>query len=109
MSLERKSLITAMCIGQIGNLLPHVVVPAIMSQHLIPLWGLSSAEAGLMASAYAFGYMASVPILASLTDRIDARTILFTGSACSALATIAFGIFAQVLVSAMLLWCLAGI
>ena len=28
-----------MCLGQVGNLLPHVVVPAIMAQHLMPLWG----------------------------------------------------------------------
>ncbi|MBN8919206.1 MAG: MFS transporter, partial [Rhizobiales bacterium] len=64
-----------MCLGQVGNLLPHVVVPAIMAQHLIPLWGLSGTEAGLMASAYSFGYMAAVPFLTTLTDRIDARRI----------------------------------
>ncbi len=75
-----------------------------MAQHLIPLWGLSSAEAGLMASAYAFGYMLSVPLLATLTDRIDARKILLVGSVVSALATLAFGLFAQGLLSAMAIW-----
>jgi hypothetical protein len=30
-----------MCLGQIGNLLPHVAVPAVMAQHLIPLWQLT--------------------------------------------------------------------
>ena len=38
--LQGRALVIAMCIGQIGNLLPHVVVPAIMAQHLIPLWKL---------------------------------------------------------------------
>jgi hypothetical protein len=42
-----------MCVGQVGNLLPHVVVPAVVAQHLIPLWNLSASEAGLMASAFA--------------------------------------------------------
>ena len=28
--------------GRSGNLLPHVVVPAVMAQHLMPLWGLSA-------------------------------------------------------------------
>ncbi len=84
-----------MCIGQIGNLLPHVVVPAIMAQHLIPLWRLSATQAGLMASAYAVGYMLSVPVLTALTDRFDARRILFAGSLVSGLATIAFGLFAD--------------
>jgi predicted MFS family arabinose efflux permease len=102
-------LTTAMCLGQVGNLLPHVVVPAIMAQYLMPIWGLSAAEAGLMASAYALGYMLAVPVLTTLTDRIDARIILAIGSAVSGLATIAFGLLAEGLLSASLLWGLAGI
>jgi transposase InsO family protein len=50
-----------MCIGQLGNLLPHVTVPAIMAQSLMPLWGLSATEAGAMASAFAVGYMLAPP------------------------------------------------
>jgi predicted MFS family arabinose efflux permease len=98
-----------MCVGQLGNLLPHVTVPAIMAQSLMPRWGLSAAEAGAMASALAFGYMVTVPVLTTLTDRIDARLILAAGSALSGLATIAFGIFAEDLWSATLIWGIAGI
>jgi predicted MFS family arabinose efflux permease len=104
-----RPLVIAMCIGQVGNLLPHVVVPAVMAQHLMPEWGLSAAEAGLMASSFAIGYMLAVPALTTLTDRIDARSVLFVGSAASGLATLAFGLFAQGLVSASLIWGLAGI
>jgi predicted MFS family arabinose efflux permease len=107
--LSGRSLIVAMCIGQVGNLLPHVVVPAIMAQHLMPLWKLSGSEAGLMASGYAFGYMLAVPVLTTLTDRIDGRLVLLCGSLLSALATIAFGLFADGLASATVLWALAGI
>ena len=83
-----------MCLGQVGNLLPHVVVPAIMAQHLMPLWGLSATQAGLMASAYTFGYMVAVPILTTLTDRLDAA------SSCPRLGGTrardhAFGLFAD--------------
>jgi predicted MFS family arabinose efflux permease len=102
-------LTSAMCLGQVGNLLPHVVVPAIMAQHLIPLWNLSATEAGLMAGAYAFGYMLAVPLLTALTDRIDARLILLAGSAASGLATVAFGLLADGLASATSIWALAGI
>jgi predicted MFS family arabinose efflux permease len=109
MQLTGRSLVAAMCAGQVGNLLPHVVVPAIMAEHLIPLWGLSGAQAGLMAGAYAFGYMLAVPLLTTLTDRIDARYVLLVGSAVSGLATAAFGLFAQGLWSAIALWALAGI
>ena len=109
MRLTGGSLVAAMCIGQIGNLLPHVAVPAVMAQHLMPLWQLSAAEAGLMASSFAFGYTAAVPVLTALTDRVDARRVLVAGSALSGLATLGFGFFADGLASAMLWWTLAGI
>ena len=95
MRLTDRSLVVAMCLGQLGNLLPHVAVPAIMPQHLMPLWSLSGAQAGLMASAFAFGYMLAVPLLTTLTDRIDARSILLIGSAATAVATLAFGLLAD--------------
>ena len=98
-----------MCLGQVGNLLPHVAVPAVMPQHLMPLWSLGGSQAGMMASAFAFGYMLAVPVLTTLTDRIDARSILLVGSAVTALATLAFGQFADGLWSATAIWGLAGI
>jgi MFS family permease len=107
--LKGRSVVVAMCIGQVGNLLPHVVVPAVMAQHLIPLWRLTASEAGLMASSFAIGYMLAVPILTTLTDRRDARIILLVGSALSALATLSFGLLANGLLSASLIWGLAGI
>lgn len=109
MSLSGRTLVTVMCVGQVGNLLPHVVVPAVMAQHLIPQWSLSASEAGLMASSFALGYMLAVPLLTALTDRIDARSILLVGSAVSGLATFAFGFLADGLWSASAIWAIAGI
>lgn len=109
MKFHGKALVAAMCIGQIGNLLPHVAVPAVMAQHLMPQWRLSATEAGMMASSFAFGYMVAVPVLTTLTDRIDARRILIVGSALSGLATLGFGFFAHDLLSAIFWWTLAGI
>jgi MFS family permease len=109
MGLSGRPLVVAMCIGQVGNLLPHVAVPAVMAQHLMPQWDLSGSEAGAMASAFSFGYMLAVPLLATATDRLDARGVLLAGSLLSGLATIAFGVFARGLWSAIPLWGLAGI
>lgn len=106
--LRGPGLVAAMCLGQVGNLVPHVVLQAIMARHLMPAWGLSATEAGLMASAYALGYMLAVPVLVTLTDRIDARVILIAGSALSGAFTIALGLFAVGPVSATLFWGLAG-
>ena len=47
-ALTGRALVAAMCLGLVGSLLPHVVVPAIMAQHLMPLWDLSAAEPRLL-------------------------------------------------------------
>lgn len=106
--MHGRALVAAMSAAQVGALLPHVTLPAVMPGHLIPLWGLSNSDAGLMSAAYALGYMFAVPALTLLTDRIDARRILAAGAAATALATLAFAAFAQGLWSAALLWGLAG-
>ena len=107
--MNARALVALMSAAQLGSLLPHVVVPAVMPAFLIPEWSLSYAEGGLMAASYAAGYMLAVPVLTTLTDRVDARWILFWGSLVSGLATILFGLLAQGLASAVLLWGLAGI
>src|SRR6266481_485309 len=108
-SLEGRSVIVAMCVGQLGSLLPHVVVPSILAAFLIPEWHLTGAQAGLLAGSGAAGYMLTVPVLATLTDRIDARKILIAGSALSALGTFLFGMFATGLWSGALFNAVAGI
>jgi predicted MFS family arabinose efflux permease len=108
-TLEGRSVIVAMCVGQLGSLLPHVVVPSILPAFLIPEWHLTGAQAGLLAGSGAAGYMLTVPVLATLTDRIDARKILIAGSAISALGTLLFGIFASGLWSGALFNAIAGV
>jgi sugar phosphate permease len=107
--LSGRSVVIAMSIGQVGNLLPHVAVAAVMAQHLIALRRLNASEAGLMASSFAIGCMLAVPRLTTLTDRCDARILPLIRSALSALATLSFGLFASGLLSASLMWGLAGI
>jgi len=109
MNLRGKGLVVAMAAGQVGGLLPHVAVPATMPAFLIPEWGLSYAEAGLMASAYSIGYMLAAPVLTTITDRLDGRRILILGSLLNALGAIGFGVLADGMVSAMLLWALTGV
>jgi predicted MFS family arabinose efflux permease len=108
-SLNARSIIAAMCVGQLGSLLPHVVVPSILAAFLIPEWHLTGGQAGLLAGSGAAGYMLTVPVLATLTDRIDARKILIAGSAVSALGTLLFGLFATGLWSGALFNAIAGI
>ena len=107
--LQGRSVVVAICMGQLGSLLPHVVVPSTLAAFLIPEWHLSGAQAGLLAGSGAAGYMCAVPVLATLTDRIDARKILIAGSAVSALGTLLFGLFATGLWSGAFFNAIAGV
>jgi MFS family permease len=107
--MSGRTLVGCMSAAQLGSLLPHVTLPAVMPAFLIPEWGLTYSDGGLMAASYAAGYMLAVPVLTTLTDRFDARWILFWGSIVSGIATILFGLFATGLASAVALWSLAGI
>jgi MFS family permease len=51
-------------------------------------WGLSNFEAGLIASAYFFGYILVVPLATVLTDRVDARRIYLIGGLSSVIGLI---------------------
>src|SRR5262249_33941728 len=102
-------LVAAMCVGQVGNLLPHVVVPAVMPQHLIPLWHLTASEAGLMASAYAVGHLLAGAGVPALTRPIPAPPALPLRFLVIRPSTLAFGVVADGLLSAIVIWGLAGI
>jgi len=97
-----------MCVAQLGSLLPHVTLPAVMPGFLIPEWNLTYSQGGLMAASYAAGYMLVVPVLTTLTDRIDARWVLFWGSLVSGTETVLFGVIAHDLGSAIIFAVLAG-
>jgi MFS family permease len=72
-------------------------------------WGLSYAWAGWVEGAFQAGYLVTVPVLVTLTDRVDARRI-FTGAALiGALASLGFALMARGLWSACLLRALAGV
>jgi MFS family permease len=72
-------------------------------------WELSNTAAGWISSAYYAGYMAAVPVLASLTDRLDARTVWLAATATAAAATLGFGLTADGLWTAAAFQFLAGI
>lgn len=54
--------------------------------------GLSASQAGWIGGVYFGGYAAAVPILASLTDRIDGRWVLAASSLLGAAASLVFGV-----------------
>jgi MFS family permease len=80
------------------------LLPALRAQ-----WGLSYASAGWVEGAFQAGYLVTVPVLVTLTDRVDARRIFAGAAVIGGLAALGFAAFAQGLWSACLFRALAGI
>ncbi|MEK7215240.1 MAG: MFS transporter, partial [Chloroflexota bacterium] len=57
----------AQVLVQIGAFFWPALLPAMM-----PLWGLTNSEAGWITGIFYAAYMVAVPILVTLTDRVDA-------------------------------------
>jgi MFS family permease len=82
--------------------------PALLPTFLAT-WSLSNTQAGWISGIYYAGYMITVPVLVSLTDRVDARRILFFGMALGSIASLGFALFAGGFWTALLFRFLAGI
>ena len=76
---------------------------------LIPLWGLSNSEAGWITSVFYAGYMVSVPVLVTLTDRIEANLVYLFGVACTIVAQLYLAMFVDGFWSALAARTLTGI
>lgn len=107
-SLGGKQLVAAACLAHIFSLAGIGTFPA-----LVPLffdvWGLSNTEAGWISGIYYGGYAVAVPILAGLTDRMDARRVYMASAALGAIALAGFALLANGFWSALILRALAGI
>lgn len=58
-------------------------------------WGLSNSEAGAISGFLFAGYMLSVPVLTSLTDRMDSRRIYFAACLIGSIGAALFAMFGQ--------------
>ena len=73
------------------------------------LWGLSATELGWISGIFFAGYTLAVPVLVSLTDRIDARPIYISGAAIIALSSFGFAAFADGFWTALICRFFAGV
>ncbi len=72
-------------------------------------WRLSHTAAGWISAAYYAGYMVLVPLLVSITDRMDARKIMGLGTIFGVVTAIGYALLARGFWSALALRFLAGI
>ncbi len=100
-------LISLLCLAEALGMASFATFPALLPTFMAE-WRLSNTEAGWINSMFYAGYVGAVPVLVSLTDRVDPRRIYLLCMALMALATAAFALLAQGLASALALRSLAG-
>jgi MFS family permease len=100
-------IIAVVCAAEIAGMAPFSMFLAL--QPLLQReWALSNTTSGWIASAYYAGYMLAVPVLASLTDRWDARTVWLGAITLAATGALGFGTLADGPLSAALFQAIAG-
>jgi MFS family permease len=93
----------AQVLVQIGAFFWPALLPGMME-----LWQLSNSEAGWITAAFYGAYMVSVPVLVTLTDRVDPKRIYLFGVGATILGHLLFGLYAEGFWSAMAARSLTG-
>jgi MFS family permease len=108
-SIDRSGLnvVVLMCLAEALSMTGFAAYPAFLS-FLRDAWSLSNSEAGFIGGAYFAGYMTAVPVLSSLTDRLDARRIHVGSCLLAAVSNVGFALFAEGMVTAAVFQALAG-
>ncbi len=96
------------CLAEILGLAPIAVFPALLPDFQA-LWNLSHTQAGWISAAYYGGYMVSVPVLAGVTDRLDARKVMGMGTLLGILTAVGYAFLASGFYSALLLRFFGGV
>jgi len=106
--LSGPALVAVVCAAQVLAQIGAYFWPALLPG-MIPLWGLTNSEAGWITAMFYGAYVAAVPILVTLTDRLDPRRVYLFGVACTVAAHALFGLLAEGFWSALALRALAGV
>ena len=83
-----------MCAAHVLSMAAFSTYPALLPRLQVE-WGMSNAQAGLVGGALFAGYMACVPLLSALTDRVDARRVYLAASLTGAVGALGFAGFAS--------------
>ncbi len=105
---EPLGFVVAMCLAEVLGMLSFASFQALIPTFAVQ-WDLSNTQSGWISGIYFAGYVAAVPVLVSLTDRIDPRRILVVSLVLGTLASIGFAVLAEGFWSALLFRALHGV
>ena len=100
-------LVAVVCAAQVLVQIGAFFWPALLPG-MMPLWQLSNSEAGWITASFYGAYMLSVPVLVTLTDRVDPKRVYLFGVASTVAGHLLFGLLAEGFWSALILRALTG-
>ncbi len=98
------AIVSAQVLTQIGAF----ALPALLPGH-IARWHLSGTEAGWLVGSFFAAYVAAVPALLAMTDRLPVRLAWLTGAALTAVSQPGFALVADGFWSGLVLRAIAGV
>lgn len=98
------AIVAAQVLAQIGAFTLPALLPGYIAR-----WSLSATEAGWLIGAFFAAYVATVPVLVALTDRVPTRRVYMLGTALTAASHLGFALAADGFWSALALRAVAGI
>jgi MFS family permease len=98
----------SMCVAEMFSMLSFSSFQALV-ETFKGEWHLTNTDAGWISGIYFAGYVAGVPFLSSLTDRVDPKRVMLFALIVGGLASLGFAIYADGFWSAMLFRCLQGV
>jgi MFS family permease len=101
-------LLALFCVAEVGVMAGFATFPALLPTFFAE-WQLSNTDAGWINGIFFGAYLLAVPVLVTLTDRVDPRRIYLVAAVFTALSSLGFAFFAEGFWTALALRALAGI
>jgi MFS family permease len=97
-----------LCAAEVLTMVGVFAFPALLPA-FVAEWGLSNTEAGWISGVLFAGYTLAVPVLTTLTDRMDAKKVYLSGALVAGISCLLYAVAAQGFWSALALRFLAGV
>lgn len=92
--VSAKQLVALVCAAQVFVQLGAFFWPALLPG-LVAQWGLTFSEAGWVTAAFYGAYIVAVPVLVTLTDRLDPKAVYLSGVLMTVVGHLLFGLYAD--------------
>ena len=92
--MTQARLVALVCIAQVCAQIGAYTWPALLPG-FIANWHITNGEAGWITGLFYAAYTVSVPVLVTLTDRVDPRSVYLTGVGLTVTSHLGFAIFAD--------------